>query len=303
MIDKMLKTLLCADQATLLRLLPKSLTGFYEDIEVTERYIVAHGSDIALVAHLDTVHLEKNNDNTLFFDQKKRVVWSSVGLGADDRAGVFAILRLLKAGLRPTIILLTDEEIGGQGAKALVAKHKDNYLNLKYLIELDRHGKEDCVFYRCCNSEFEKYVQSFGFKRAWGTFSDISIIAPAWEIAAVNLSIGYFEEHTLAEYLDLNMFDTTVSRVEAMLRDVANAKFYAFRGEIDADVYDCKCVMCNSPSRHDEVFLIRMPETGLFENLCIDCYCSLSPYINWCNSCNSAYLSYKKGGCPKCSKK
>lgn len=301
MIDKMLKTLLCADQPTLLRLLPKSLTAFYEDIEITDRYIVAGGSEIAVVAHLDTVHLDKNNENTLFFDQKKRVVWSSVGLGADDRAGVFAILKLLKAGLRPTIILLTDEETGGQGAKALVARHSKNYLNLKYIIELDRHGRDDCVFYKCRNSTFEKYVESFGFKRAWGTFSDISVIAPVWNVAAVNLSIGYFEEHSLAEHLDLNILEKTVAKVAKMLADINNAEHFIYNGEIDYSIYKSKCVMCGEPSREDEVFPIRMPLSHKVEDLCIDCYCSLAKYIDWCNTCNCAYLSYNKGGCPKCS--
>ena len=82
-------------------------------------FLLAGGNiPVALVSHLDTVHRKSNRD-CMFVDERKGVAWSPNGLGADDRAGVFAIIQLVKAGFRPHIIFTHGEESGGTGACAL----------------------------------------------------------------------------------------------------------------------------------------------------------------------------------------
>ena len=73
----------------------------------------------------------------IYYDRQKNTMWSPMGLGADDRAGVFAIIQILQSGLRPHIIFTTDEEKGCLGAEAL-AKTECPFQELKYIIELDR---------------------------------------------------------------------------------------------------------------------------------------------------------------------
>ena len=125
---------------------------------ITKEYIVGIGEiPIALVAHMDTVFKVPATD--LYYDRRKGVMWSPQGLGADDRAGVFAIIKILQSGLRPSIILTTDEEVGGVGAAAL-ALSGNPIPNLKYMIELDRRGTNDCVFYDCYVPEFIEYIES-----------------------------------------------------------------------------------------------------------------------------------------------
>lgn len=60
-------------------------------------------------------------------------MWSPQGLGADDRAGIFAIIQIIKSGLRPHIILTTDEEVGGVGAD-LLSKNGNPFADLRYII-------------------------------------------------------------------------------------------------------------------------------------------------------------------------
>lgn len=302
MVDKILKILLFSSQKGLMKALPKTLRKYYEEVEVTDKYIIAKGNEVGVIAHLDTVHKFPPSEDSLYYDQKKNTLWSPDGLGADDRAGVYIILKLLQTGARPTIIFTTDEEIGGLGAQAVVNAHPDNYLNLKYLIELDRQGAQDCVFYKCRNSQFEAFIESYGFKTTWGTFSDISIIAPKWNIAAVNLSVGYFDEHSYAERLNLTYLYNTLQKVERMIADINTIPSFEFAGEIDLNIYNHQCSMCASHVREDEMFPVRGP-MGTMQNICIDCYCSLAKYIEWCDICNCAYLDYLKGGCPHCTKK
>lgn len=203
-----------AKQPEVIRYMTQVLANMYgaENIEATTQFVVAKGEiPIGLVAHADTVHL--NPVKNLFYDQEASVCWSPEGLGADDRAGVFAILEILKTGLRPTVIITTDEEIGGLGAYAVCGQLTKKDVDVKFLIELDRRGSQDSVFYDLDSEKFEEYINEFGFVTNWGSFSDISIICPQWNVCGVNLSIGYYNEHTKQEYLKVDEMFATISRV------------------------------------------------------------------------------------------
>ena len=191
-------------------------------------YIIAEGDlPVCLCAHIDTVfsHLPE----TFYYDQEKSVLWSPQGLGADDRAGNYAIIELLEKGHKPSIILTDEEEKGGLGAEALIKKFPEcPFEDCRAIIQLDRQGKKDAVYYDCDNKDFEKLIISYGFTTAWGTFTDISIIAPQWKIAAVNLSVGYYNEHSVIETLNTRHLDSTISKLDRMLKDCENWLSYAY---------------------------------------------------------------------------
>lgn len=88
---------------------------------------------------------------------------------------------------------------------------------VNYIVELDRQGSNDAVFYRCDNPEFEDFVTSFGFETASGSCSDISYIAPYLETAAVNISCGYYCEHQRHEYIRLEEMELNAARVAQMV--------------------------------------------------------------------------------------
>lgn len=189
-----------------------------EQVVQTKDYVYVQGSiPVALVAHADTVHVQLPHE--IFYDEKTHVMWSPEGIGADDRAGIFAIIDIIRDGLRPTVIICNDEEIGGLGAKAFVHDYPKPPSQINFMIELDRMGENDMVFYSCDNEEFEEYIRPYGFISDWGSFSDISTIAPQWGVAAVNLSIGYIDEHTKSERLYFDWFFATVDKVKSILQD------------------------------------------------------------------------------------
>lgn len=190
----------------------------YEPV-LQDGYLYAKGNlPVVLMAHMDTVF---GNPKHLIF--KGNTITSTNGLGADDRAGVYGILHLLDQGYRPTVILLEDEEIGCVGAKKFIAS--DIRVHARFIIELDRQGKNDCVFYDCDNEDFTQYIEDFGFKSAYGTYSDISVIAPALGISAVNLSVGYYGQHTKNEFLDLTELDATLNKVAKIFENLPDATF------------------------------------------------------------------------------
>ena len=205
----------------------KEKYGFISVVEVGECILAQGNIPVALVAHMDTVF--KVLPSEVYFDPKAQVMWSPQGLGADDRAGIYAIIQIIEKGYRPHIIFTSDEEIGGIGASKLVKEcNKHPFGKLKYLIELDRRGVQDSVFYDCDNKQFESYINSFGFKTDWGSFSDISILAPEWGIAAVNLSIGYESEHSQTERLFCRAIERTIRKVCLMLEDADKVSKFVY---------------------------------------------------------------------------
>lgn len=174
-----------------------------------------------LVAHLDTVHKTAITD--ILYDETIRIAWSPQGLGADDRAGVCAILHIISEGYKPHVLFTCGEETGGKGASAAI-KQLDKP-DVRFMVELDRKGSDDMVFYSCENKTFERFCGSHGFKKDHGSFTDISTLMPAWGIAGVNLSVGYYNQHSTMEHLKFNELDQTIRRVIGMLRNMPKHKF------------------------------------------------------------------------------
>jgi hypothetical protein len=97
------------------------------------------------------------------------------------------------------------------------------------LIELDRKGINDCVFYDCGNTKFKAIIQSYGFVSAYGSYTDIDTISKAWDIASVNLSIGYYNAHMKTEYTLFSGIEYTLNRLGAILDDESKFRYYDYQ--------------------------------------------------------------------------
>lgn len=189
---------------------------------IGDGFIYAKGEiPILLVAHMDTVH--KVQPTQIYYDSEQKVMWSPQGIGGDDRCGVYTILKIISE-YTPHILFTEDEEIGGVGAKKTVEALKKP--DVKFIIEIDRRGSDDCVFYDCGNKEFQEYIESFGFKSKWGTYSDICELSREWNIASVNLSAGYYNEHTTSETINIDDLESIYDRIVEILEDDINNKKY-----------------------------------------------------------------------------
>jgi hypothetical protein len=214
-------------QSLLKKELPRTLKEYGYNIQKKgSMYLYAKGEiPVMLIAHADTVHRER--PDLILFDRNQQIIWSPQGIGGDDRAGILGILKIIEHGYRPHILFTDGEEVGGIGAEeaALAIKNEVEKFRIKYLIEIDRKGKNDAVFYNSFNADFIEYVQGFGFIEDIGSFSDISILMPKWNLAGVNLSAGYYNAHTLTEYVKLEELWLTVKRVEEMLKRKVDKSF------------------------------------------------------------------------------
>ena len=187
-------------------------------------YILVKGAaPILLVAHLDTVH--KEGVREVCIDVEHRVMMSPQGIGGDDRCGVYGLLKVYnESPVYPWLLFTCDEEVGCIGARDFTRDYVNGLLpecsglsQVKFIVEIDRQGEKDAVYYDCANEDFEDFVTSYGFVTTPGLYSDISEIAPTLGIAAVNLSSGYYKANTTSEYIMLDHLEWTIERVKEMV--------------------------------------------------------------------------------------
>lgn len=67
-------------------------------------------------------------------------------------------------------------------------------------IEFDRRGNNDYVDYNNKSKKLEDIFVKQGFEVSGGSYSDVKTISSVSDIAAINLSIGYYNAHTKNEY-------------------------------------------------------------------------------------------------------
>jgi M42 glutamyl aminopeptidase len=178
-------------------------------------------SPLLLQAHIDSL-ATYGKDFELILNGS--ILKASGTLGADDRAGVFALSNIAeRCSSRkfqvPNMLFTNFEETGGKGMGVLIKGAKVDYFShINLMIALDRKGCNEYVQYVDNPKEVEAYIESFGFVSAFGSYSDCKEFAEFTKIPAVNLSIGYYNQHCVREQLHLDEMYLTISRVMAMIQ-------------------------------------------------------------------------------------
>lgn len=177
---------------------------------------------VVMVAHIDTVWKSRYNgsDRTPLNVANGRVssARSITGIGADDRAGVAIILELLDLG--HSILLTDDEEIGMVGSRHLRAFAPEAFEALQkhsFFVQFDRMGRVDFKCYNVGTDAFRDYVhKATGLTEPnRSSFTDIATLCR--DVAGVNISVGYQNEHTPEEYLALADWDFALHTARAWL--------------------------------------------------------------------------------------
>lgn len=219
--------------------LSNELKKYYKEVISKNGFLYARGDKITLTAHMDTTPSVEYGKRKMVKevyarnDEKgKEYIYSPQGIGGDDRCGVYMIMEILKrTDLRPTIIFCEDEEIGCIGStKFSMSKYIEELEDMYFIIELDRRGSNDIVFYDDENEEFHEYVAEVtGYIEQFGSCSDISQICPECKVSGVNLSCGYYNEHHNYEkvYLDEmeNTLNTTIKLIKKGLEDKVHYEY------------------------------------------------------------------------------
>jgi len=150
--------------------------------------------------------------------KKGKHIYTPTTLGADDKAGIYILLSLIKAEVPGLYIFHMGEELGGIGSSDIVTRSPNLVKGIKRAIAFDRMDYFDIIASQrggvCCSQTF---VKAFAnqldklilapcgipgkYESAVGSFTDtanyIHLIPEC-----TNLSVGYFSQHSAEECLD-----------------------------------------------------------------------------------------------------
>ncbi|WP_027883502.1 hypothetical protein [Meiothermus rufus] len=200
-----------------------------------ERFLFIAGeraSKVLLVAHADT-YWDEQYGRPHGFEPKELECKDGVirnkkgGLGADDRAGC-AMIWLLK-DMGHSILITSGEEEGSKGSHWLRQEHPDLFQRInaehQFVIQLDRCGAKDFKCYTVGTEAFRSYVQEKTGYTEPDRKRSTDIVTLCQDICGVNLSIGYYHEHTPEEYLVVNDWLNTLERCRRWLAEPELPKF------------------------------------------------------------------------------
>jgi hypothetical protein len=143
-------------------------------------------------------------------------------LGADDGAGVYVLLRMIKAKVPGTYIFHIGEEVGCIGSRAMASKQSTWLSKFTHAIAFDRQGTQDiiitqggqvCASTECgmaladainaCHSELDMEISHKG------VLTDVKHYA--FDIPeCINVAVGYDSQHGSHESLDVGHLERLV---------------------------------------------------------------------------------------------
>lgn len=180
-------------------------------------YIIDVGdgdSQILWSCHTDTVHYLKDNvHNSIIVEGDIIRANGHSILGADDGAGMWLLLEMIKEGVEGTYIFHRGEECGGIGSSYLAKNYKEFLSKFTHAVAFDRKGTNSIIthqFGRCCSNKFANQLSEYFLDNglymkpdSGGIFTDtanyVGIIPEC-----TNISVGYEYAHTSRELLDVS---------------------------------------------------------------------------------------------------
>ena len=159
--------------------------------------------------------------------KNKTYYYTPTTLGADDKAGIFILLNLIRANIPGLYIFHAGEEVGGIGSHDIKTRKPGLLKGIKRAIAFDRMHYLDIVDRQrgqvCCS---RKFVNAFSdqlsdvlitpnkipnrFKGATGTFTDTANYTELIS-ECTNLSVGYFNQHGSEECLNVTWLEKVLT--------------------------------------------------------------------------------------------
>jgi hypothetical protein len=196
------------------------LPGCVIDKEGNRIISVGDSYSHAFSCHLDTVHPKDTKHRLALIKDTHTVFNYDDGiLGADDGAGVWTLLMLLKHGVPGLYLFHVGEEKGGVGSSHIAENNPGLLEPIDMILAFDRRGTKDIITSQmtgtCCSDEWANALSKqldMGHKPAAGSFTDTanytSLVAEC-----SNISIGYENEHSKYETQDVEYLAKLVDKL------------------------------------------------------------------------------------------
>lgn len=210
--------------------------------------IIGDNPTIMWSSHTDTVHNWHTSNRapkqSVYYDTINGDIYGGGGdcLGADCGAGVALMLQMIDKQVPGLYVFHREEEWGGGGSSWIVKENPDLVKGIKACIAFDRYGTDEVITYqqgRCCSDKFAQSLaqllndENSGFNyypSEWGVFTDsanyVELIGEC-----TNISVGYYDHHTVKERQDLLHLDKLCTAMVNI--DWSKLEFEREPGEVD----------------------------------------------------------------------
>lgn len=182
-------------------------------------------SDVAFTSHLDTVagrkapewHLQDimlSPDGVLYLKHDTLAHC----LGADDGAGVYIMLEMIKAGVPGRYCFFQDEEVGRVGSEFSAKDSTGFWTGVNCMISFDRRGDgviNSQLSGTCCSTAFAGALTERLGRPATAVQAGIYTDSASFMHLipeCTNIGVGYADEHTQDETLDLNILSALLAK-------------------------------------------------------------------------------------------
>lgn len=214
----------------------RSLDLLIEVDSIGNLFITKGVADIypCVTAHLDEVHrLECRTiveDGEILYAIDNR--GKRVGLGADDKNGVWIALKLLQELPLLKVALFVEEECDGDlaGCRGSTACSMDWFGNVGFILAVDRKGASDVVTVGkgvvLCDDDFlpKSLLEKYGYSCVEGGRTDIVALKErGLAQPCCNISCGYYNAHKDDEYTNISHLANAYAFVREWL-EIAIAK-------------------------------------------------------------------------------
>jgi hypothetical protein len=161
--------------------------------------------------HIDTVH-NKGGYVPPRYDKDLEIIQAPKGdvLGADNGAGIWLLLSMIDAGIPGFYVFHRGEERGGIGSKWIATNESKMLRTFDRAIAFDRRDNISVITHqggrRCCSDTFAAALAAqLSLQHApdpTGSFTDTAHYVDCIP-ECTNVSVGYQNEHSTSEYLDV----------------------------------------------------------------------------------------------------
>lgn len=168
-----------------------------------------------IIAHTDTVH-DRYEDFQIFETSHGELfsmdcsAMQQVGIGGDDKVGVWVALEILRTVDVCKVAFFRDEEHGCLGsAEALMGWFTD----VEFVLQCDRQGYKDFVrkiysdelYDEDFSSEISPLLSKYDKRECLtGGMTDVwQLVKNGLEVCCANISCGYYSPHTDEEFVDV----------------------------------------------------------------------------------------------------
>lgn len=194
--------------------------------ERTVNCVIAH-LDINQRTITDDIEMLEINNWILGID---RATGQQIGLGHDDKTGVYFCLQALKRFKNIRAFFPLDEEVGCVGSRSASPEF---FENVGFMLQLDRRGYGDISTYTNGNDvlsldtqkEFQPLLDAYGYKYTRTVSTDVGFLVGAIDIQGTNISCGYYNEHSNNEVLNTLQYDNAEQFGFSLLRTTTNKKY------------------------------------------------------------------------------